>query len=71
MREAELVTELNIYNRAITDMTGIEAFVNLEKLGCGENKLTSLDVSKNTALKALNCGSNQLTTLDVSNHPAL
>ena len=34
-------------------------------------KLTTLDVSKNTALKKLNCGFNELTTLDVSKNTAL
>ena len=43
----------------------------LENLSCGYNKLTTLDVSKNPALKTLSCHSNQLTTLDVSKNPAL
>ena len=33
--------------------------------------MTSLDVSKNTALTGLNCGHNQLTALDVSKNTAL
>ena len=35
-------------------------------LNCGDSELTSLNVSKNTALKELNSGENQLTSLDVS-----
>ena len=35
------------------------------------NQLTSLDVSKNTALKLLECDRNQLTSLDVSKNTAL
>ena len=38
---------------------------------CAENKLTALDVSKNTALTDLYCSRNQLTTLDVSKNTAL
>ena len=34
---------------------------------CSNNRLTSLDVSKNTSLTNLKCGGNQLTTLNVSN----
>jgi len=34
----------------------------LENLDCGENNLTSLDVSQNTALKELLCNSNQFNT---------
>ncbi|MFH0756016.1 MAG: T9SS type A sorting domain-containing protein [Bacteroidota bacterium] len=69
--EAELVTELHIYNRAITDMTGIESFINLNMLNCPENQLTSLDVSGCTALTGLICLGNQLTSLDVSGCTAL
>ena len=41
------------------------------RLFCGENQLTALDVSKNTALTDLRCGMNQLTALDVSKNTAL
>ena len=34
----------------LSDLTGIEYFTALRSLGCGYNQLTSLDVSKNTAL---------------------
>ena len=44
---------------------------NIVHLLCVENRLSSLDVSKNTALTDLNCRSNQLTSLDVSNIIAL
>ena len=40
-------------------------------IDCSENRLTALDVSKNTALTELNCNSNQLTALDVSQNTAL
>jgi Leucine-rich repeat (LRR) protein len=40
-------------------------------LNCGENQLTKLDVSQNTALTKLWCYRNQLTTLDVSKNTAL
>ena len=39
--------------------------------GCQNNQLTSLDVSKNTALRWLNCSYNPLTSLDVSDRTAL
>jgi Leucine-rich repeat (LRR) protein len=58
-------------NSNISDLTGIEAFVSLTKLECGNNPLTSLDVSYNTALTYLVCVGNQLTSLDVSNNTAL
>ena len=58
-------------NMDISDLTGIEAFVNITALSCMFNQLTTLDVSQNTALYILNCDFNQLTFLDVSKNVAL
>lgn len=55
----------------ITDLTGIEAFVNLTVLEVYSNILTSLDVSNNTSLTRLHCANNQITTIDVSGIPTL
>ena len=41
--------------KSISDMTGIEAFVNLDTLYCNDNQLTSLDVSGCIALHSSNC----------------
>ena len=38
---------------------------NIISLDCSDNQLTSLDVSKNTALKELHCSYNQLINLDL------
>jgi hypothetical protein len=69
--EAAEINYLDVSSDSISDLKGIEAFVNLDTLYCYINQLTSLDVSNNTALKSLWCGSNQLTSLDVSNNTAL
>ena len=66
--EAAKITNLNVLNRSISELTGIEAFVNLDTLDCGLNQLTSLNVSKNTNLRYLHCSGNQLTILNVSNN---
>jgi Carboxypeptidase regulatory-like domain len=59
----------------ITDLTGIQDFKALESLSCGSTtttiKLTSLDVSKNTALKTLDCSDNNIATLNLSMNTAL
>ena len=60
--------EINVQNKGINDLTGIEAFINLTKLNCNNNNLTSLDVSKNTNLTRLRCDSNGLISLDISNN---
>lgn len=62
---------LYISNRSISDLTGIEAFVNITGLSCSSNLLTSLDLSNNIALTSLFCNSNLLTSLDLSNNTAL
>ena len=73
--EAEVVTSLDIngWNEPdkISDLTGIEAFINLESLSCYDNLLSTLDVSNNTLLAILDCWGNQLTTLDLSKNTAL
>ena len=43
----------------ISNLKGIEAFTALTTLYCGGNKITSLDVSKNTALTRLDCDENK------------
>ena len=42
----------------IYSLKGIEYFPSLVSLNCSWNKLTELDLSKNTALEILNCSSN-------------
>lgn len=57
---------LYVGRQNITDLTGIQDFVNLEILQCYWNKLTTINLSKNTSLKKLFCNLNQLTSLDLS-----
>ncbi len=65
------VTALNIPNQNISDLTGIEDFIALEYLSCGDNQITNLDLSNNTNLNNLSCFNNQIINLDVSNSPNL
>ncbi|BDS10554.1 T9SS type A sorting domain-containing protein [Aureispira anguillae] len=70
--EAQAYTgAIEVNSRNITDLTGIEAFVNIIRLSCNQNQLSNLDVSQNTALTKLYCLYNQLTSLDVSQNTAL
>ena len=70
---AEIAAVTGIYASCIDlhDLTGVEYFTALEELYCGENYLTTLDVSHNTALKELSCYDNELTSLNVSGCTAL
>jgi Leucine-rich repeat (LRR) protein len=65
------VTFLDVRNKNISDLTGIEGFNTLTTLYCFGNQLTSLDVSNNTELNILDCQNNQLTSLDFSGANAL
>ena len=65
------VTALNIPNQNISDLTGIEDFIALEYLSCGDNQITNLDLSNNANLNNLSCFNNQIINLDVSNSPNL
>lgn len=55
----------------VTDLKGIEYFVNLETLNIRNNELTSLDVSNNTALTELDFSGNQIATIDLTHNAAL
>ena len=65
----ESITILADHN--IESLEGIGFFSALKTLTIKANKLSSLDVSKNTELTSLNCNNNQLTTLDVSSNKKL
>jgi len=59
---ASFATLLPIDNVSISDLTGIEAFTNLESLNCANNNLSSIDIS---------FLGNNLTFLNVMNNPNL
>jgi hypothetical protein len=59
---------IDVNTLGISDLTGIEAFVNVTGLYCYSNSLSSLNISTNTALTVLSCSGNLLTSLDVSNN---
>mgnify|MGYP000170959919 CR=1 FL=1 len=64
--DASAVTELILDSKEILDLTGIEGFVNLQKLSVFDNNLTYLDVRRNQELLELNCSNNNLEELDVT-----
>ena len=65
------ITCIDVEERGIASLKGIELFTALTTLWCGVNQLTTIDVSKNTALTTLICIDNQLTSLDVSKNTVL
>lgn len=65
------VASLNISNKNIADLTGIEGFSSLTKLICDNNDLTEINVGGNTALLKLSVWFNKLTSLDLSSNAGL
>ena len=63
----ENLVELVINNKSISDLTGIEAFSNLEELNVSQNNLTTLDLSSNTNLVDVNIWNNDIVTLNIQN----
>ena len=61
------VTNLDVSNKSIADLTGIEDFTALTNLSCNNNTITAIDVSNSTALVYINCSANSLTQLNVKN----
>ncbi|MCP4442172.1 MAG: T9SS type A sorting domain-containing protein [Aureispira sp.] len=62
---------MDVSNKGITDLTGIETFIALDKLTCTMNSIDSLDLSMNIALTEVRCFMNPLVFLNVSANTAL
>ncbi|MCZ8331642.1 MAG: T9SS type A sorting domain-containing protein [Flavobacterium sp.] len=61
--EAELIFMLDISNSNISNLTGIDSFVNLIGLNVSHNQLVSLSISNQ--IESLDASHNQLTSLNV------
>ncbi len=67
----KLNSETSTYEGDLTSLKGIEFFESLTELWCDNNRLTSLDVSRNTALEILDCHDNRLTSLNIGKNTTL
>ena len=63
--EAAQIQAIDCSNMQITSLEGIEHCTALTSLNCRMNRLTTLDVSKNTLLTDLSCYSNPLELLNL------
>ena len=70
-REAEASASLLIPPSGISDLTGLEAFVNLDSLTITLNPLGGIDLASNLRLSYLDITYCELTDLDISNNPLL
>lgn len=69
--EINVVKNIDVSEKNIQSIKGVEFFVDLEELECVKNKISDINVSKNTKLKKLNCEWNELTNLDVTKNTSL
>ena len=65
------IVSINVPNKNISNLKGIENFTALIFLNCSNNLLESIDVSKNVALMDLYCSGNNIKSLDLSNNKDL
>lgn len=63
--EAAAVVGLNIENRSIANVDGMAYFVNLYNLSCGNNQLTSIDISGLHQLNYFSCPHNLFTEINL------
>lgn len=69
--EIAAATYIDVAEKGIASLAGIEYLTATETLLCWGNQLTTLDVSKNAALWSLTCSQNQLTQLDLTHNTEL
>jgi len=70
-KEAEAVVRVHIPQLGISDLTGLEAFTNLDSLDCSGNPLERMDLELLSDLLYLNCSKCELRTLHVEDQPGL
>ena len=62
---------INVRRKNITSLSGIEYFTSFTTLDCFDNKISTLNLSKNKALTKIYCTHNKLTQLDLSKNTNL
>lgn len=62
---------LTVFDWNIKTLKGLEYFTATTELDCSENKLTSLDLSKNPAITKVDCEYNKLTSINLTNSTSL
>ena len=67
LSEASVIKSIRVTGKAIKNLTGIEAFENLDSLLCDSNDITELDLVKNISLVFLECSFNKINKLNVAN----
>lgn len=61
------INEIDVSFSNISDLTGIEAFTNVQILRCNNNNLSTLNINNLTTLTQLYCSNNQIANLNLNN----
>jgi len=69
--EADSIHFLDISDREISDLMGVEAFNNLDSLYCQSNNLANINIFKNTSLIYLDVSNNKLSSLKTDRNSVL
>ena len=69
--DAEAVEKLAIEGQEITDLTGIESFVNLKRLFAAGNVINAVNLSNNVLLDSVDLSGNNLITIDFQSNTKL
>ena len=67
----EAITTIDVRGKQISNLKGIEHFTSIKVLNCGNNQLTTLDLTKNVALEEIWCHKNNLTSINITKNTAL
>jgi len=65
------IENLDVSEKNITDLTGVEDFLDLKDLNLNGNNISSLDVSNNINLLKLNADNNEINSLDIKSSSSL
>ena len=57
------IKTISVWDKGITSLQGIEYLPHVQDIYCQNNSLTSLDLSKNLALRVLSCSNNNISSL--------
>ena len=73
LTDAEIVevVYINVENKSIQSLKGIEFFTEMKTLHCGQNQVKELNVTGCKALEEVSCWGNQMQVLDVTGCTAL
>ena len=70
--EAEAFSSsIKVNNKNISDLTGIEYFINISGLYADDNNLTDVDLSYNTNLQFVILNNNNIASIDLGENPTL